>query len=328
MNLMFSLKNVARNWFLLRNKSPQSAIDTRAFSAITLLSETLLRMNAPLRILDLGCAGGPTNAWTRNWASYEWSGIDAAPNAIEKLKSVIPRKSNLLLGYVYSSKFCVHSLPDDLPKFDVNELVQTNSYDFVKIDIDGCDLHILNGILDSPGSKSIMGIEIEVTYSTFRSSEVNFHHCAAVLIDQGFELVAIESARRYSCESLGSPYVWDIEAQAAMGTVFQANQVWLRKIIPVELRSRLVSSLILAAYGLSDWSWGDLQESNKEGVLSDSEQDWMNLKSLFLPSFLGELTSEEYDRELSHNFNYNLKFKDWRVQSQIRETEQPWFLSN
>jgi len=326
--LMLSLKNLIRNWFLFGNKSPQSAIDTRAFGAITLLSETLLKMNAPLKILDLGCAGGPTNAWARNWASYEWSGIDAAPNAIEKLKSVIPRKSSLLLGYVYSSKFCVHNLPDDFPKFDVDDLLQSNSYDFVKIDIDGCDLHILKGILDSPGSKSILGIEIEVTYSTFRNSEVNFHHCATLLIDQGFELVAIESARRYSCESLGSPYVWDIEAQTAMGTVFQANQVWLRKIIPIEHRSRLVSALILAAYGLSDWSWGNLQESQKERILSDSDQNWVNLKSLFLPSFLGKLTPEEYDRELSHNFDYNSKFKDWRVQSQIRETEQPWFLSN
>ena len=328
MKLIFTLKNVVRNWFLSRNNAPQSAIDSRAFGAITHLSETPLKMNAPLKILDLGCAGGPTNAWAKNWASYEWSGIDAAPNAIEKLKSVIPRKTNLLLGYVYSSKYCVHALPGDLPKFDVGDLVQSNSFDFVKIDIDGCDLHILEGIFDSEGSKSVMGIEIEVTYSTFRSSEVNFRHCAALLVDQGFELVAIESARRYSCESLGSPYVWDIEAQAAMGTVFQANQVWLRKIIPVEYRSRLVSSLILAAYGLSDWAWGNLQQSHKEGILSDSEIDWMNLKSLFLPSFLGKLTPEEYDRELSCNFDYNLKFKDWRVQSQIRETEQPWFLSS
>jgi SAM-dependent methyltransferase len=328
MKLINDFKIFLRNRLLLLRNPSQTAIDTRAFSAIKFISENLPDIGEPFTILDLGCAGGPTNAWTMNWTSYRWVGIDASPSAIKKLKPTIPEKSNLLLGYVYSSKYCVHNLPDDLPKFEVSELLESNSYDFVKIDIDGCDLHLLKGILDSQSSKSISGIEIEVTYSPLRNSEVNFHQCASLLIDQGFELVAIESARRYSCGSLGSPYVWGIEAQTAMGAVFQANQVWLRRSSSVDYRSTLVASLILAAYGLSDWSWGNLQQAHKAGILSDSEIGWINLKNLFLPTFLGRLTPEEYDRELSRNFSYNLRFKDWQIQSQVRETEQPWFLSN
>ncbi len=302
---------------------PNSVIDIRAFDAIDFLSKGLAAESAPFSILDLGCSGGPTNAWVRNWKSYRWIGIDSDINAIKKLKSNIPMGSDVLHGYVYSREFCAHELPLDGPQLEIDTLLSKDLYDFMKIDIDGCDLHVLQGALHSDRQKSIMGIEIEVTYSNFRNSKVNFADCASLLIANDFELVAIESARRYSNGEIPSPYVWDIPAQTGMGKVFQGNQLWLRKDIPHDERSRAVGSLIMAAFGLSDWAWGLMQKlvDRKGGEYKGLSSN--NLRTLFIPKFLGPQAAEP-DEHISRTENFNL----WRIQSQNREIEQPWFLSN
>jgi hypothetical protein len=307
---------------------PAQPLDIRAFKAIDHLSQLLVKGGRPFSILDLGCAGGPTNAWTANWANYKWFGIDAELNAIIRLRSLFPENSELRHGYVYSEKFCRHELPNEGTPLEISAILKSNPFDFVKIDIDGCDLHILEGIFDSLESRGILGIEIEVTYSSYRDSEINFDRCASILIANGFEPVAIESARRYASNELPSPYVWDIEAQAAMGIVFQGNQTWLRKLPGSDPRSPIVSSLILAAYGLSDWSWQQYKDSIIDSPSWSNKKMVMELRSLFIPSFLSELTSEAYDREFLRGFKYSEEFERWRIQSQFRETEQPWFLSN
>jgi len=303
-------------------------VDVRAFEAIDYLSQLLFDQDHAFSILDLGCAGGATNAWSANWSNYEWLGIDAKPEEIMRLQPLLPEKSELHQGYVYSEKFCQHNLPSDGSLLEIGEILKLNSFDFVKIDIDGCDLHILEGIFESAGSSSILGLEIEVTYSSVGGSEINFDRCASLLIAHGFEPIAIESPRRYASSVLPSPYVWEIQAQTAMGIVFQGNQTWLRNLKSKDFRSSMVSSLILAAYGLSDWSWQIYKDSMAETTSSKSGIDSMDLRSLFIPSFLRGFTSKTYDREFSTSFKYSKKFRKWRLQSQFRETEQPWFLSN
>lgn len=306
----------------------EQPLDVRAFKAIDHLSQLLQKGGRPFSILDLGCAGGPTNAWKMNWSNYNWLGIDAEENAMLNLRSSLPQNSELRHGYVYSKKFCHHESPVDAPSLEIEDIINSNSFDFVKVDIDGCDLHILQGIFDSPGSDGILGVEIEVTYSSYGNSEINFDRCATLLITNGFEPIAIESARRYASKDLSSPFVWDIEAQTAMGLVSQGNQTWLRKLQVSDSRSSIVSSLIYAAYGLSDWSWQTFKDSITESSVSGNKGTSTELKSLFIPSFLNEFTPETYDQEYLTKFKYFGKFKKWRLQAQIRETEQPWFLSN
>jgi hypothetical protein len=226
-------------------------------------------------------------------------------------------------GYVYSNKFCSHAVPTDAPQLEIDALLSRNAYDFVKIDIDGCDLHILEGILNSEVQQKILGIEIEVTYSTFRDSNVNFADCASLLIDKDFELVAIESARRYSNGEIFSPYVWDIPAQTGMGKVFQGNQLWVKRQIPTDERSQVVESLILAAFGLSDWAWGLMQKlvDDHGGKYLSVQKD--KLQRYFIPKFIGAEGADINEGVADSEW-----FKMWRIQSQNREIEQPWFLSN
>jgi hypothetical protein len=328
MRIIQNLKQILLNSSRSLTNMAAQPVDIRAIKAIDHLSQLLLKGGQPFSILDLGCSGGPTNAWTANWSNYKWLGIDAEPNSIIRLRSLLPEKSELQEGYVYSEKFCQHEQPNKGSRLEIGEILKSNSFDFVKIDIDGCDLHILEGIFDNAGSKSILGIEIEVTYSSYRDSEINFDRCASVLIANGFEPVAIESARRYASKELPSPYVWDIEAQTAMGKVFQGNQTWLRKLPGSDPRSPIVSALILAAYGLSDWSWQYYKDSIIDSPSMNNNKVLLELRSLFIPSFLREFTSETYDREYLRGFKYSAEFESWRQQSQFRETEQPWFLSN
>jgi hypothetical protein len=231
--------------------------------------------------------------------------------------------SEIIHGYVYSKKFCSHAVPTDAPQLEIDALLTKNAYDFVKIDIDGCDLHILEGILNSTAQQQILGVEIEVTYSTFRDSTVNFADCASLLINKDFELVAIESARRYSNGEIFSPYVWDIPAQTGMGKVFQGNQLWVKKQIPTDERSQVVGSLILTAFGLSDWAWGLMQKlvDDHGGKYLSVPKD--KLCGYFIPKFIGSDGTDLNERVTDSEW-----FKLWRIQSQNREIEQPWFLSN
>jgi hypothetical protein len=312
-----------KKFFKLGSQASNNVIDIRAFDAIDFLSRGLAVGSEPFSILDLGCSGGPTNAWVRNWNNYRWVGIDADIRAIKKLESLLPVGSEVMHGYVYSNKFCSHAVPIDAPQLEIDALLSRNSYDFVKIDIDGCDLHILEGILNSAVKQKILGVEIEVTYSTFRDSNVNFADCASLLIDKDFELVAIESARRYSNGEIFSPYVWDIPAQTGMGKVFQGNQLWVKRQIPTDERSQVVGSLILAAFGLSDWAWGLMQKlvDDHGGKYLSVQKD--KLQRYFIPKFIG---AEGAD--INEGVDDSEWFKMWRIQSQNREIEQPWFLSN
>ena len=323
MKLMTLPAKLLKKFFKNSSQTSFGVIDIRAFDAIDFLSRSLTGGNKPFSILDLGCSGGPTNAWVRNWKNYRWVGIDADVNAIKKLESLLPVGSKIMHGYVYSNKFCTHAVPADAPQLEIDALMSKDTYDFVKIDIDGCDLHILEGVLNSAVQQKILGIEIEVTYSTFRDSNVNFADCASLLIDKDFELVAIESARRYSNGEIFSPYVWDIPAQTGMGKVFQGNQLWVKRQIPTDERSQVVGSLILAAFGLSDWAWGLMQklvDAHGGNYLSVPKD---KLRHYFIPKFIGtegtDITEGVTDSEW---------FKMWRIQSQNREIEQPWFLSN
>jgi hypothetical protein len=328
MKLTKQVERIVNRYLKRSNEFAGGIIDIRAFKAIDFLSETLARQGQPFSILDLGCSGGPTNAWIRNWDKYNWVGIDAEARAIEKLDSILPKKSRLMLGYIHSSKFCNHEIPADESQIEIESLFELNFFDFVKIDIDGCDLHILEGILSSARSESILGIEIEVTYSTYRNSEINFARCATLLIEKGFEPMAIESARRYPSKLFSSPYVWNIDAQTAMGRVFQGNQTWVKSNVADATRAKVATSLILAAYGLSDWAWeclGSFLEGNGGEYQGISEA---NLRNYFLPSFLDMDSSDEYESSLDSNYLYSDDFKFWRAQAQNRELEQPWFLSN
>lgn len=303
-------------------------IDIRAFKAIDFLSTFLVKSQGPFSILDLGCSGGPTNAWSRNWENYLWIGLDSQTSAIEHLKAILPSRSKLIEGYIFSDKHCNHPRVLGKSMIEIENFVNENRFDFVKIDIDGCDLHILRGLLKSPGSESILGIEIEVTYSTFRDSEINFAECATILIEHGFEPVAIESARRYSNGPVSSPYVWDIEAQTAMGKVFQGNQTWVKRNSPGDWRSQICISLILAAYGLSDWSWSVIADLTINSTEVDLSIPVPELRNLFVPGFLNIDSISELDAAMNSGFPYTGKYQAWRNQAQNREFEQPWFLSN
>jgi hypothetical protein len=309
------------------NKKPP-IFDVRSFKAIDFLLNQIDVNGNPLSILDLGCGGGPTHAWQRNWSDIDWLGFDGSAKEIQSLQNKLPKRSESRLGFVYSKDYCQHLTSINSSYIEIGSILQERKFDFVKVDVDGCDLHLLQAILDSPDNETILGIEIEVTYTSFRNSEVNFHLCADLLLKKGFEPIAIENARRYASDDFLSPYVWDIEAQSAMGLVFQANQTWIRKQTPNDKRSKLVAAVILASYGLTDWAWASINSFGSTQDFITDKIDLDAIKELFIPTFLSKITLEGYERALSSPFMYAREFASWRAQAQNREIEQPWFLSN
>ncbi len=95
--------------------------------------------------------------------------------------------------------------------------------DFLKIDVDGPDLRVLQSFDGLFGKLGILAARLEVCMFGGAGETVNsFHNTDRFMREQGYCLFRLDN-RTYSNRALPSPFLYDFPAQTAGGRIFQAE---------------------------------------------------------------------------------------------------------
>jgi FkbM family methyltransferase len=107
---------------------------------------------------------------------------------------------------------------------------QIEDIDFVKIDVDGADLIVLETIFESPLHSRILGMLLEVNFNGTADPDHNtFHNTDRLMRQMGFDLFEL-SVRTYSSGAMPWPYAIGIPAQAINGRPFQGDALYMRDL--------------------------------------------------------------------------------------------------
>ena len=104
------------------------------------------------------------------------------------------------------------------------------SPDFLKIDIDGPDFHVLNSVDGLFEEMQILGVRLEVCL--FGGAEDNvhtFHNTDRFMRQQGYALMRLDN-RPYSMRSLPSRFAITLPGQSVSGRIFQAEAFYARDL--------------------------------------------------------------------------------------------------
>lgn len=100
--------------------------------------------------------------------------------------------------------------------------------DFLKIDIDGPDFHVLHSFDGKFDELGILAARLEVNLCGGTDpTEHVFHNTDRFMRDRGFELLALD-VRNYSVAALPSPFAITSAAQTVSGRPFQAEAFYAR----------------------------------------------------------------------------------------------------
>lgn len=109
--------------------------------------------------------------------------------------------------------------------------------DFVKIDIDGADLIVLESVFESPVHHGIIGMLLEVNFhGTAEPDHHTFHNTDRLMRQMGFDLFSL-SVRSYSSSALPSPYAISAPAQTISGRPFQGDALYVRDVTAPAMRA-------------------------------------------------------------------------------------------
>jgi hypothetical protein len=121
--------------------------------------------------------------------------------------------------------------PDSL--LGVDEIVRDvrlSTVDFIKVDVDGPDLDVLESARDVLAAKQVLGIAVEVNwFGTANPTEHTFHNTDLLLRRQGFTLFGA-TFRRYSRTDLPAPFEHEIYAQTSFGQPYQGDAIYVRDL--------------------------------------------------------------------------------------------------
>jgi hypothetical protein len=98
-------------------------------------------------------------------------------------------------------------------------------FDYLKIDIDGCDFEVLQTFDGKLRPAGVLGVQLEVNFvGTAADSDHTFHNTDRFMRRQGYELLRLD-VRNYSSRALPGPYVWPTPAETQYGRPFQ-GEAW------------------------------------------------------------------------------------------------------
>jgi hypothetical protein len=117
-------------------------------------------------------------------------------------------------------------LADQAKPIVVPELLTERGWrnvDYLKIDIDGDDLEVLQSFDGRFEEFGLMALQLEVMFIGSDSDRQHtFHNTDRFMRRQGFELFDLE-VRRYSTRSLPAPYIWPTPAETVFGRPFMGE---------------------------------------------------------------------------------------------------------
>ena len=124
-------------------------------------------------------------------------------------------------------------LADPATLLGVDEIVRGErlpTVDFLKIDVDGPDLEVLESARGILADKQVLGVGLEVNwFGSANPTEHTFHNTDLFLRQQGFSLFGI-TVRPYSRTDMPSPFLYDFYAQTRFGQPFQGDAIYARDL--------------------------------------------------------------------------------------------------
>jgi hypothetical protein len=124
-------------------------------------------------------------------------------------------------------------MADPAAPIGVDEIVRTEklvTVDFLKVDVDGPDLEVLESAREVLANNRVLGIGLEVNwFGTPNPTEHTFHNTDRFMRDQGFALFGM-TCRSYSRTALPAPFVYEGYAQTRFGQPYQGDAIYVRDL--------------------------------------------------------------------------------------------------
>jgi FkbM family methyltransferase len=121
--------------------------------------------------------------------------------------------------------------PDTL--IGVDEIVRVEklpTVDFLKVDVDGPDLEVLESARHVLANSRVLGVGMEVNwFGTANPTEHTFHNTDLFMREQGFALFGL-TFRRYSRTDMPAPFEYEMYAQTRFGQPYQGDAIYLRDL--------------------------------------------------------------------------------------------------
>jgi len=115
----------------------------------------------------------------------------------------------------------------------VDEIVrgeQLTTVDFLKVDVDGPDLDVLESARDVLADAQVMGVGMEVNwFGSPNPTEHTFHNTDLFLRHQGYSLFGV-TVRPYSRVDLPAPFLIRMYAQTEFGQPYQGDAIYVRDL--------------------------------------------------------------------------------------------------
>ena len=124
-------------------------------------------------------------------------------------------------------------LADPSPIIGVDEIVREErlpTVDFLKVDVDGPDLEVLESAREVLGRRQVLGVAVEVNwFGSANPSEPTFHNTDLFLRQQGYALFGV-TVRPYSRTDLPAPFLRELYAETRFGQPYQGDAIYVRDL--------------------------------------------------------------------------------------------------
>jgi hypothetical protein len=128
-------------------------------------------------------------------------------------------------------------LADPASLLGVDEIVRGEelpTVDFLKVDVDGPDLEVLESAQDVLADKQVLGVAVEVNwFGSANPSEPTFHNTDLFMRQQGYALFGI-TVRPYSRIDLPAPFTRELHAETSFGQPYQGDAIYVRDLAAPE----------------------------------------------------------------------------------------------
>jgi hypothetical protein len=102
--------------------------------------------------------------------------------------------------------------------------------DFLKVDVDGPDIDVLESARDVLGELQVLGVAVEVNwFGSANPSEPAFHTTDRFMREQGYTLFGL-TVRPYSRIDLPAPFKRELYAETRFGQPYQGDAIYVRDL--------------------------------------------------------------------------------------------------
>jgi FkbM family methyltransferase len=102
--------------------------------------------------------------------------------------------------------------------------------DFLKVDVDGPDLDVLESAREVLANKEVLGVAVEVNwFGSGNPFEPSFHNTDRFMREQGYALFGI-TVRPYSRIDLPAPFTRELYAETRFGQPYQGDAIYVRDL--------------------------------------------------------------------------------------------------